>query len=117
MAANDDDVDILVGVILLHVIYTQYFVCRYDYPNKLIPTAVYCSNVEQTGACRTVKGNRIGLPEGFSKIKLKEKVEKRTFSLGDKMQAVHIFDRKPVNLMSTVYSGEDVTIGRKHWQT
>ena len=73
--------------------------------------------MEQTGACGTVKGNRIGLPEDFRKIKLKKKGEKQTFSLCDKMQVIRIFDWKPVNLLSTVYSGENVAIGRKHWQT
>ena len=81
------------------------------------PIIFHNLRLEQTGNCGTVKGNRIGLPEGFSKIKLKEKGEKWTSSLCDKMQVIRIFDRKPVNLVSTVYSGENVAIGRKHWQT
>ena len=81
------------------------------------PIIFHNLRLEQTGACGTVKGNRIGLPEDFSKIKLKEKGEKPTFSLCDKMQVIREFDRKPVNLISTAYFGENVAIGRKHWQT
>ena len=35
---------------------------------------------QQTGAVGTVKGNRNGLPIGFSKIKLKQKGEQKTYT-------------------------------------
>ena len=33
------------------------------------------------------------------------------------MQVIRIFDRKPVNLLPTVYSGKHIPTGKKHWQT
>ena len=72
------------------------------------PAIFYDLLKAKTGACGTVKANRLSLPVGFSKIKLKEKGDSRTFTYGKEMQVIKIYDRKPVSLLSTEYSTTEI---------
>ena len=69
-----------------------------------------------TGACGTCKQNRRGLPNNFSQIKLKQG-ERVEFTYDKEITLLKIFDRKPVTLISSVYSSQNIDVGRKHWKT
>ena len=81
------------------------------------PIIFYNLHNVQTGACGTVKQNRIGLPREYAKLQVKKKGDKLVYSYDNQMQVIKIFDRKPVSILSTVYDGEDNDTGKRHWQT
>ena len=70
-----------------------------------------------TGSCGTVKANRIGFPNGFARMLMKEKGDRRVFTYGNEMQVIKIHDRKPVTLLSTTFTATPRDSGRKHWKT
>ena len=70
-----------------------------------------------TGSCGTVKANRIGFPNGFAKMIVKEKGDQRVFTYGNEMQVIKIHDRKPVTLLSTTFTATPRDSGHKHWKT
>ena len=47
-------------------------------------------------------------------MKQGERVE---FTYDKEITLLKIFDQKPVTLISSVYSSENIDVGRKHWKT
>lgn len=80
------------------------------------PVIFHNLTLVDTGATGTVRSNRVGLPNGFSKIKVTEKGEKRVFTK-DNLQVMRIMDRKAVNIMSNIFSATDLNTGKKHWKS
>ena len=78
------------------------------------PIIFYNLRNVQTGACGTVKQNRIGLPRECAKLQVKKKGDKLVYSYDNQMQVIKIFDCKPVSILSTVYDGEDNDTGKRH---
>jgi hypothetical protein len=58
----------------------------------------------QLGACGTLRINRIGVPEQVKKTKLKKEGPAVTERDGDGLLYICWFDRKQVNLLSSIHS-------------
>ena len=77
---------------------TLYFACTYFGHNYVIhmdnrytsPITFYNLRNVQTGACGTVKQNRIGLPREYAKLQVKKKGDKLVYSYDNQMQVIKI---------------------------